>query len=339
MAPKPRIRIIGAGGTIAGSGPSATSSSYEPGRVDTKDLIASVDGLGRVAEIEVETMFSTGSEDLGPRQWLQLARRIQELSDQPDVDGIVVTHGTDTLEEGAFFLDLVCRTEKPVVMTAAMRASTALSADGPANIYNAALAAADDRLRRSGVMVAINGLLLPGQQAVKINSVALDAFRSYPGGPTGRIFGERLLLFGGARSEPLSGVFAHLLDGKNDLPEIGVVYLHGGCGDAPLRVWRDRRCSGLVIAGFGAGTMPRPLAAAAREMAAEGCVIVVSSRVGEVTVQPETMTLHGPNFLASGFLNPPKSAILLALALADGRSVLEINQLLNQFRGGASNFT
>ena len=339
MASKPRIRIIGAGGTIAGSGPSATSSSYEPGRVDTKDLIASVDGLGRMAEIDVETLFSTGSEDLGPPQWLKLARRIQELSDQPDVDGIVVTHGTDTLEEGAFFLDLVCRTGKPVVMTAAMRASTALSADGPANIYSAALAAADHRLRRSGVMLAINGLLLPGQQAVKTNSVALDAFRSYPGGPAGRIVGERLLLFGGARPEPLSGAFAHLLDSNNDLPEVAVVYLHGGCGDAPLRVWRDRRCSGLVIAGFGAGTMPQPLAAAAREMAAEGCVIVVSSRVGEATVLPETMTLHGPDFLASGFLNPPKSALLLALALGDGRSALEINQLLNRFRGGASDFT
>jgi L-asparaginase len=307
--------------------------------VDTKDLIASVDGLGRVAEVDVETLFSTGSEDLGPRQWLQLARRIQELSDQPDVDGIVVTHGTDTLEEGAFFLDLACRSQKPVVMTAAMRASTALSPDGPANIYSAALAAADHRLGRSGVMVAINGLLLPGQQAVKTNSVAVDAFRAYPGGPAGRIVGERLLLFGDARPEPLSGAFAHLPASKNDLPEVPVVYLHGGCGDAPLRVWRDRRCAGLVIAGFGAGTMPQPLAAAARERAAEGCVIVVSSRVSEAVVQPETMTLHVPNVLASGFLNPPKSALLLALALADGRSAAEIGQLLNQFRGGASDST
>lgn len=339
MAPKPRVRIIGAGGTIAGSGPSATSSSYEPGRVDTKDLIASVDGLGRVAEIEVETLFSTGSEDLGPPQWLQLARRVQALSERSDLDGIVITHGTDTLEEGAFFLDLVCRTEMPVVMTAAMRASTALSADGPANIYNATLAAIDSRLRRSGVMAAINGLLLPGQQLVKTNSVALEAFRSYPGGPAGKIVGERLLLFGGVRREPLSGAFAHLLDSESDLPEIAIVHLHGGCGDAPLRAWKNGRCSGLVIAGFGAGTMPQPLAEAARQMAAEGCVIVVSSRVGEVTVLPETMTLHGPDFLASGFLNPPKSALLLALALADGRSASEINQLLNQFRGGAGDFT
>jgi L-asparaginase len=188
-------------------------------------------------------------------------------------------------------------------------------------------------------MAAINGLLLPGQQLVKTNSVALEAFRSYPGGPAGRIVGERLLLFGGVRREPLSGAFAHLLDSESDLPEIAIVHLHGGCGDAPLRAWKNGRCSGLVIAGFGAGTMPQPLAEAARQMAAEGCVIVVSSRVGEVTVLPETMTLHGPDFLASGFLNPPKSALLLALALADGRSASEINQLLNQFRGGAGDFT
>jgi L-asparaginase len=336
VSPKPRIHVIGAGGTIAGSGPSSTSSSYESGRLDAKSLLATVDGLDRVAEISAETAFSTGSENLGPAEWIKLARRVQALSERSDVDGVVVTHGTDTLEEAAFFLDLVCHAEKPVVMTAAMRASTALSADGPANIYNAVLAAGDARLGRFGVLVTMNGSLLPGQQVIKTNSVGLDAFRSYPGGPVARIVGERLILFGGVRPEPLSGAFAHLLDSDNDLPEVGVVYLHAGCGDAPLRAWTGRRRSGLVVAGFGAGTMPQQLAAAAGKIAAEGCVIVVSSRVGEATVLPETMTLHGADFLASGFLNPPKSAILLALALADGRSASEINQLLNQFRGGAS---
>lgn len=335
MSRKRKIHIVGAGGTIAGAGPSATSSVYEAGRVDTRDLIASVDGLGRVADIDAETLFSTGSENLGPSAWLKLAQRIQALSDQSDVDGIVITHGTDTLEEAAFFLDLVCRTEKPVVMTAAMRASTALSADGPANIYNAVLAAADDRLRRSGVLATINGLLLPGAQVIKTNSVALDAFRSYPGGPIGKIVGDRLQLFGVSRTEPLSGAFAHLLASNKDFPEVVVVQVSGGCGDAPLRVWRGRHCRGLVIAGFGAGTMPQPLAETAQEMAAEGCVIIVSSRVGEVTVLPETMT-RGVGLLASGFLNPAKSAILLTLALADGQSTVEVAQLLDRIRGDVS---
>ncbi|MEX0853240.1 MAG: asparaginase domain-containing protein, partial [Bauldia sp.] len=123
MPVRPRIHVIGAGGTIAGTGSTPTSAAYEPGAVDTNDLMATVVGLDRVADIRVETLFSAGSEDLGPRQWLKLGERVQAAANRSDVDGVVITHGTDTLEEAAFFLDLVCRTEKPVVMTAAMRAS------------------------------------------------------------------------------------------------------------------------------------------------------------------------------------------------------------------------
>jgi L-asparaginase len=222
-------------------------------------------------------------------------------------------------------------------MTAAMRASTALSADGPANIHHAVLAASDRRLGDAGVLVAMNGLLLPGWQAVKTNSVALDSFRAYPGGPVGRIVGERLMVFTTARPTPLAGAFGRRLGSADDLPEVAVVYLYGGCGDAPLRVWRGTQCRGLVIAAFGAGTMPASLAEAAREMAAEGRVIVVSSRVGEVAVQPQTMTLHGSGgLLASGVLNAPKSAILLSLALSVGMPASEIGQLFDRISGGTS---
>ncbi|MEX0853241.1 MAG: asparaginase domain-containing protein [Bauldia sp.] len=218
-----------------------------------------------------------------------------------------------------------------------MRASTALGADGPANIHHAVLAAGDRRLRDCGVLVAMNGLLLPGWQAVKTNSVALDSFRAYPAGSVGRVLGERLMVVNTVRPAPLAGAFQRRLASADDLPEVGVVYLHGGCGDAPLRVWQGTQCRGLVIAAFGAGTMPGPMAETAREMAAEGRVIVVSSRVGEVTVQPETMSLQGgAGLLASGFLNPAKSAILLSLALADGLSAPDIKLLLDRIRGGAN---
>lgn len=337
---RPKIHVVGAGGTIAGAGSSSTSAAYEPGRVDTNDLLAAVDGLERVADVSAETLFSTGSEDLGPRQWLDLARRIRALTDQSDVDGIVVTHGTDTLEEAAFFLDLVCRTDKPIVMTAAMRASTALSADGPANVHQAVLAAADRRLRKCGVLVAMNGLLLPGWQVVKTSSVAVESFRSFPGGPVGRIVGERLTVFGTARPGPLAGAFERFQNSPDDLPEVGVVYLHGGCRDTPLRAWQETQSRGLVIAAFGAGTMPASLAETAQKMANEGRAIVVSSRVGEVAVQTETMTLHGSGgLLAAGTLNPAKSAILLSLALADGLSAGEIGQLLERIAGGADGST
>jgi len=340
VARRPNIHVIGTGGTIAGVGSSATSTTYTPGKIDASDLLLAVEGLDRIARVSAETLFSTGSEDLGPREWLVLAQRVRTLAGRPDVDGIVVTHGTDTLEEAAFFLDLISRTDKPVVMTAAMRASTALSADGPANIHQAVLAAADGRLKNSGVLVAMNGLLLPGWQVVKTSSVAVESFRAYPGGPIGRIVGERVTVFGAGGRAPPTGVFERFQEGPGDLVEVGVVYLHGGCGDTPLRLWNQTQVRGLVIAAFGAGTMPAQLAEAARKMAREGRVIVVSSRVGEVAVQTETMTLHdGGGLLACGVLNPAKSAILLSLALADRMSAENIGRLLVQIGGIANGST
>ena len=129
MSGKPTIHVIATGGTISGAGSSATAAAYESGRVEASELVAEVEGLSQVPSIETENLFATGSENLGPVQWKILARRIEELTKSRDVDGVVVTHGTDTLEEASFFLDLVCKPSKPVVLTAAMRPATALSAD------------------------------------------------------------------------------------------------------------------------------------------------------------------------------------------------------------------
>lgn len=331
-AAKPRIWILGAGGTIAGAGKSPTDPTYESGRLDVADLLTAVEGLDRLAEIQAETLFSKGSEDLGPADWRKLALRVHELTSGSDVDGVVITHGTDTLEEAAFFLDLGCRTAKPVVLTAAMRPSTALSADGPANIHQAVLTCASPLLLGYGILVALNGLVLPGWQTIKADSVALDAFRAYPGGPVGRITGDRLQVFGKAIPSPLAGEFRDLLDPKRALPLVGIVYPHGGCGAEPLAAWRDSGCRGLVIAGFGAGTMPEPMAELARDMAQAGCLVVVSSRVRDVTVLPETTTLRGAaGVIASGCLNPQKSALLLSLALAAGLRVDEVSRLFSRF--------
>ena len=329
---KPIIHVVSAGGTIAGTGVSATEFTYESVELSAADLVAAVEGLDRDVEIRADTLFTIGSQDLGPVQWLKLAQHVQVLAARADVDGIVVTHGTDTLEEAAFFLDLVCRTEKPLVLTGAMRPATALSADGPRNLYQAVVAASAPQLRGGGVMVVINGLLLPGWQVVKANSIALDAFRAYPGGPAGRFMGGTLILTETPRPAPLAGAFHGHLAKSADFPLVGIAYVQGGCGDAPIRVWHESKCKGLVIAAFGAGTMSQPIADAARDLAAEGCVVVVSSRVGEVAVHVESMTGRGRGgLLPSGFLNPQKSATLLGFALAGGQQAPEVGQLFDLF--------
>ena len=327
----PTIHVIGTGGTIAGAGSSTTTAAYESGRVDTSDLVVAVEGLNQVAEVRTETLFATGSENLGPIQWRRLARRIEALTETADIDGVIVTHGTDTLEEAAFFLDLVCKPKKPVVLTAAMRPSTALSADGPANLLQAALTVASPQLRDHGVLITMNGLVIPGWQAIKTDSVALDSFCAYPGGPVGRVSGESLVVFGRPSLSPLAGRFHEHLRNDDELPHVDVVWLRGG-GERLLDDWGRTECKGLVIAGFGAGTMPDTLVTQITGMGDSECVVVVSSRVSQVTVLPETMTpIQDDHVVPSGILNPQKSAVLLSLALDAGLQAPEIAKLFQTF--------
>ena len=288
--------------------------------------------MERLADVNSETMFATGSENLGPYQWRILARRIEELTADSEVDGVVVTHGTDTLEEAAFFLDLVCKPKKPVVLTAAMRPSTALSADGPANIFQAVLAATSPQLQSHGLLVVMNGLVIPGWQIIKTDSVALDSFHAYPGGPIGKIVGESLLLFGSPNLSPLVGRFHNHLRNDDELPFVDIVLLRAGCGDQPLADFEGNACKGLVVAGFGGGTMPDNLNRIVAETANSGCTVVVSSRVSKVTVLAKTMTpVISKKVFPSGLLNPQKSALLLSLALDANLDALGISELFNVF--------
>ena len=288
--------------------------------------------MEKLADIHTETLFTTGSENLGPHQWRILARRIEQLTGTSDVDGLVVTHGTDTLEEAAFFLDLVCKPKKPVVLTASMRPSTALSADGPMNLFQAVLAATSPKLQNHEMLVVMNGLVIPAWQTIKTDSVALDSFCAYPGGPVGKIVGEDILIFGSSGVSSLRGRFHNHLRNDAKLPCVDIILLNGGYGEQPLDDWGKIKRKGLVIAGFGAGTMPENLAGLVSKLANSGCMIVVSSRVVPVTVLTQTMTsIKSENVFPSGLLNPQKSALLLSLALDANLDALELAELFNVF--------
>ena len=328
MSVKPTIHVIGTGGTISGAGSSETAAAYESGRLDASELVAKVEGLKHAPNIKTENIFSTGSENLGPVQWKILAQRIEELTKSKDVDGVVVTHGTDTLEEASFFLDLVCKPSKPVVLTAAMRPATSLSADGPANLYQAILAAASPQLKGHGILLVMNGTVIPGWQAIKTDSTALESFCAYPNGIIGRISGERLIVSSESCPSPLSGRFHDHLDKDGKLPLVRVIFLRGGYEEGLLEDWIKKDCRGVVIAGFGAGTLPDTVANRIAKLVRSECVIVVSSRVLRVMVMSETMTqIESCNAVPSGFLNPQKSALLLSLALEDGLQTTEIASL------------
>lgn len=174
---KPRIALLATGGTIAGTAGSATDvRDYTAGQLEPDALLAAVPQLGDLARIDARALFGIDSKDMTPQHWLVLARRVQTLMDDPAVDGIVITHGTDTLEETAYFLHITIATTKPLVMTAAMRPATALSADGPLNLYQAVELACRPAAARAGVLAVLGDRILPAATIAKRHPSAVNAF-------------------------------------------------------------------------------------------------------------------------------------------------------------------
>ncbi|MDD6313406.1 MAG: type II asparaginase, partial [Porphyromonadaceae bacterium] len=191
LAAKPNIHILATGGTIAGTGSSATTSQYTAGQVAIGTLLDAVPQIKDIANVTGEQIVSIGSQDMNDQVWLTLANRINELLASPECDGIVVTHGTDTMEETAYFLNLTVHSDKPVVLTGAMRPSTAMSADGPLNLYNSVVTAASKDSYGRGVMIVMNGLILGAHSTQKMNTVDVQTFQAPDAGPLGYVYNSR----------------------------------------------------------------------------------------------------------------------------------------------------
>jgi L-asparaginase len=175
---KPRVVIVATGGTIAGAAESTTAAGYKSGAVAVDVLIAAVPQMKSFADVSGVQVASVGSQDMNDEIWLKLAAEVNRLASQADVDGIAITHGTDTMEETAYFLNLVVKTDKPVVLTGSMRPSTSLSADGPLNIYNAVGVASDPRARGRGVLVVANDDIHGARAITKRHTTDVQTFVS-----------------------------------------------------------------------------------------------------------------------------------------------------------------
>ena len=188
----PRVIILATGGTIAGQGTSATSAGYIPGKIPIEDLLKNIPSIKRVADVKAEQIASVGSYDMTVQIWIRLARRINEIFEKNEADGIVITHGTDTQEETAYFLNLTVKSGKLVVLTGAMRAATAISADGSKNLYDAIVIACDTQSKTKRVMICFNETIYDGKNVTKINTTNVDAFASPNTGPIGHVYDSRV---------------------------------------------------------------------------------------------------------------------------------------------------
>ena len=304
---KPRIVILATGGTIAGTGELGKDIGYKSGSLPVEKMVAAVPGLTDIAEIKTEQICSLNSDDITSEIWIDLAQRINDLSREPDTDGFVVTHGTDTLEETAYFLNLTVKTEKPVVVTGAMRPATSNAPDGPRNLYQAVEAAASGANCGKGVLVAFAGRLRPARAAVKRHTAALDAVTDCA---------EEAGCTGSCRRHTTGTEFD--IAGLKALPRVTVLYFAVDA-DPALLEYAASHSDGIVIAGAGAGEFSLAWRAVLEQC---GVPVVVSSRTGCGPVLQETMVCA--NAVAAGTLQPAKAAVLLRLALTKTRDTKEL---------------
>ncbi len=322
----PKVVILATGGTIAGAGESSTGSAYTSGQVKIDHMIDAVPNIRKLADLRGEQLSNVGSQDMSIKIWIKLANRINELL-AGDVDGIVITHGTDTQEETAFFLNLIVKSDKPVVLTGSMRPSTALSADGPLNMYNAVAVAANPDSKGRGVMIVMNDEILSAHAAKKMITTPVQTFQSPQKGLLGTaIFGQVTFFHYPFGLHTTKSEFS--VDGVKKLPRVDIVY---GCADMspdliPMLVKAGAK--GIVIAGVGDGNMTEATLKAAKKATSKGIVVVRASRVPIGTV-----LLHGEvndaeyGTVSSMDLSPQKARVLLMLALLKDRSREELQDL------------
>jgi L-asparaginase len=328
---KPAVVVLATGGTIAGAAASDVQAAYTSGLVGVDQLLAAVPQAKELADLKGEQISNIGSQDMNDEVWLKLANRVNELLAQPAVDGIVITHGTDTIEETSYFLNLVVKSRKPVVLTAAMRPATALSADGPLNFYNAVAVAANPDAAGRGVLVVVNDWIHDAASLTKTSTTAVQTFLSPLRGLVGTVaYGKADLYRGPVGRATTESEFS--LTGVTALPRVDILYAHANMDGKLIEAAVAAGAKGIVVAGVGNGNMTRPALQALAAAAKKGVVCVRSSRVAtglvgrNVEVNDDELGL-----IASDTLNPQKARVLLRLILLHPPPAKEIQRMFAEY--------
>ena len=327
----PNIVILATGGTIAGAGASSTGSAYTSGQVKIEAMIDAVPNIRTLANLKGEQIANVGSQDMSVKVWLDLANRINELLKGKDCDGVVITHGTDTQEETAFFLNLVVKSDKPVVLTGSMRPSTALSAEGPLNLYNAVAVAANPKSKGYGVMVVMNDEIHSAHGVKKMITTPVQTFQSPEEGMIGTvIFGDIEFFHKTYGLNTVNSEFS--VEGVKGLPRVDIVYACADMSPDLIDIMVKAGAKGIVIAGVGDGNMNAGTLEAAKRATKMGIPVVRASRVpiGTVLLKGE-INDEEYGTVSSMELNPQKARVLLMLALLKDRSREDLQKLFIEY--------
>jgi L-asparaginase type II len=330
----PLVWILATGGTIAGKGASSTSlADYKPGSLRGEDLVAAVPEVSRVARVKVEQIANISSSDITTAHWLTLATRINAIFEDPAVAGVVVTHGTNTLEETAYFLNLTVKSDKPVVVVGSMRPASAISADGPLNLLNAVRTAVSAEAVGKGALVVLNDEVNAARDVTKTNTYRVETFRSNELGLLGYVDADKVALY---RTPVRRHTSRSEFDvrGLTALPQVDILYSYVEPSTATVAALAAGGVQGIVVAGTGAGALStrerdafKPLLSGA---AGSRPVVVRSNRTGNGRVLPQADT-DALGMVPGDNLSPQKARILLMLALTRTRDLAEIRRMFAEY--------
>lgn len=303
-----KVVVLATGGTIAGVGEAGKTAGYKPGSLSAEELLAAVPELAGVAEIQAVQVCNLNSDDITSEVWLTLANTVNKMAADPEVRGFVITHGTDTLEETAYFLNLTVKTDKPVVMTGSMRPSTSISADGPMNLYQAVCVAASPEAVGKGVLIVFSDRIFAARSVTKTSTYHVSAISSGGVGAIGVVRDGAVYLYETpAKRHTRDSEFD--VSGRKELPRVAILYFSVDADPELLR-FAAAHSDGLVIAGAGAGEFSEKWIGIIRELSIP---VVISSRIDDGVITRDNLLCA--NTVAADNLSPQKAAILLRLAL------------------------
>lgn len=321
---KGKIVVLATGGTIAGVGEAGKTAGYKPGSLTAEQLLSAVPELADVAEIEAIQVCNVNSDDITAGIWLTLAETINRMAADPEVKGFVITHGTDTMEETAYFLNLTVKTDKPVVLTGSMRPATSISADGPMNLYEAVCLAGSEEAVGKGVLLVFSDRVYSARSVTKTSTYSVTAISAGETGAIGVIRdGEVYLYESPTKRHTTASEFD--VSGLTELPKVSVLYFYVDADPEILR-YAAEHSEGLVIAGAGAGEFSEKWIDI---IDALSIPVVISSRIDDGVITKDNL-LCG-NTVAANNLSPQKAAVLLRLALTGDASQERLEALFSEY--------
>ena len=302
------ILILATGGTIAGVGEIGKSTVYRPGKLTADELISEIPEINNIAPLETMQICNVNSDDITADIWLELASIINREAKDDNIKGFVITHGTDTLEETAYFLNLAVKTKKSVIITGSMRPATSISADGPMNLYQAVCAAASPETEGQGVLAVFADRIYTARSVTKTSTYQLTAISAGRMGAIGVIRDGKVYMYE-TTNKAHTNKSEFDVSKLDSLPNVTILYFHVDASPALLK-YAAEHSDGLVIAGAGAGEFSLIYGDMIKTLSVP---IVVSSRVDDGLITSDMLRVEGT--IAANNLSPQKAAVLLRLAL------------------------